>query len=117
MNPLSIVHVSTEFAPLVRVGGRADMVGGLAREQARSGHRVLVVLPRYAFIDWPAGSRRRALESVEVPWGMGKHSLTKIYMHFLGHWARKLSWKETAESFHTTWDKVHDPVEYLVDGM
>ena len=49
----------------------------------------------------------------EVPWGIGKHSLTKVYMHFLGHWARKLSWKETAESFHTTWDKVHDSVEYL----
>jgi transposase len=50
----------------------------------------------------------------EVPWGLGKHSLTKTYMHFLGHWARKLSWKETAESFHTTWDKVHDSVAYLV---
>jgi transposase len=50
----------------------------------------------------------------EVPWGMGKHSSTRVYMHFLGHWARKLSWKETAESFHTTWDKVHDSVSYLV---
>ena len=50
----------------------------------------------------------------EVPWGLGKHSLTKVYMHFLGHWARKLSWKETAESFRTTWDKVHDSVAYLV---
>lgn len=50
----------------------------------------------------------------EVPWGLGKHTLTKTYMHFLGHWARKLSWKETAASFHTTWDKVHDSVAYLV---
>jgi len=50
----------------------------------------------------------------EVPWGMGKHSLFRVYMHFLGHRARKLSWKETAESFHTTWDKVHDSVQYLV---
>jgi transposase len=50
----------------------------------------------------------------EVPWGMGKHSSTRVYMHFLGHWARKLSWKETAESFHTSWDKVHDSVAYLV---
>ena len=50
----------------------------------------------------------------EVPWASGKHSCTKVYMHFLGHWARKLSWKETAEAFHTTWDKVHDSVSYLV---
>ena len=26
---------------------------------------------------------------------------------------RKLSWKETAASFHTTWDKVHQAVEYI----
>ena len=49
-----------------------------------------------------------------VPWGMGKHTSTKVHMHFLGHWARKLSWKETAEEFRTSWDKVHNAVEYLV---
>jgi transposase len=27
---------------------------------------------------------------------------------------RKLSWKETAESFHTSWDNVCDAVEYVV---
>jgi transposase len=31
-----------------------------------------------------------------VPWGIGKHQLTKAYMLFLAHWARKLSWQETA---------------------
>jgi transposase len=35
-------------------------------------------------------------------------------MLFLARWARKLSWKETAESFHTSWDKVRDAVEYVV---
>jgi starch synthase len=72
VTPLSIVHVTTEFAPLVRVGGRADMVGGLAREQARRGHRVLVVMPHYPFIEFPAGASRRALAEIEVPWGMGR---------------------------------------------
>src|SRR5664279_1927198 len=56
----------------------------------------------------------RAVMVEEVPWGMGKHSSTKVHMHFLGHWARKLSWKETAEEFRTSWDKVHDAVAYLV---
>jgi transposase len=50
----------------------------------------------------------------EVPWGAGKRSSTKVYMHFLGHWARKLSWKETAQEFRSSWDKVHDAVAYLV---
>lgn len=50
----------------------------------------------------------------EVPWGTGKHQLTKAYSLFLARWARKLSWKETAESFHTSWEKVCDAVEYVV---
>src|SRR5438309_3750712 len=32
----------------------------------------------------------------EVPWGDGKHQLTRAYMLFLARWARKLSWKPTA---------------------
>jgi len=35
-------------------------------------------------------------------------------MLFLARWARKLSWKETAEAFHTSWDQVCDAVEYGV---
>src|SRR3982074_3170756 len=35
-------------------------------------------------------------------------------MLFLARWARKLSWKETAEAFHTSWDQVCDAVEYVV---
>jgi transposase len=50
----------------------------------------------------------------EVPWGDGKRTLTKAYMLFLARWARRLSWKETAEAFHTSWEKVFDAVEHVV---
>jgi transposase len=50
----------------------------------------------------------------EVPWAMGKHTLCKAYMQFLAHWARKLSWKETAQAFQTSWEKVFHGVEYVV---
>jgi transposase len=50
----------------------------------------------------------------EVPWGDGKHQLTRAYMLFLARWARKLSSKETAEAFHTSWDQVCGAVEYAV---
>lgn len=50
----------------------------------------------------------------QVPWGDGKHHLTKAYMIFLARWARRLSWTETAQAFHTSWDKVCDAVEYVV---
>ena len=50
----------------------------------------------------------------EVPWGDGKRTLTKAYMLFLARWARRLSWKETAAAFRTSWDKVFDAVEPVV---
>ena len=50
----------------------------------------------------------------EVPWGDGKRTLTKAYMLFLARWARRLSWKETAEAFRTSWDRVFDAVEHVV---
>jgi len=50
----------------------------------------------------------------EVPWGDCKRTLTKAYMLFLARWARRLSWKETAEAFRTSWDKVFDAVEHVV---
>lgn len=50
----------------------------------------------------------------EVPWADGKQHQTKTYMQFLAHWAKKLSWKEVAESFQTSWPKVFRAVEYVV---
>lgn len=51
----------------------------------------------------------------EVPWGIGKHTLTKAYMLFLAQWARRLSWQETARAFRTSWEKVFQAVEWVVD--
>ena len=58
--------------------------------------------------------RCQAVVVEQVPWGNGKHQLTNAYMLFLAHWARRLSWKETAQAFRTSWDKVFDAVEYVV---
>ncbi len=49
-----------------------------------------------------------------VPWADGKNTLTKTYMQFLATWAKKLSWKEVAVTFHTTWEKVFRSVEWAV---
>ena len=50
-----------------------------------------------------------------VPWAKGKKELTKAYMQYLAFWARKLSWKEVAITFNTSWEKVFHSVEYIVD--
>jgi transposase len=36
-------------------------------------------------------------------------------MQFLAHWAKKLSWKDVAISFGTSWEKVFKSVEYVVE--
>jgi len=58
--------------------------------------------------------RCQAVVVEQVPWGDGKRTLTKAYMLFLARWARRLSWKETADAFHTSWDQVYDAVEHVV---
>ncbi|MBM3790272.1 MAG: ISL3 family transposase [Acidobacteria bacterium] len=50
----------------------------------------------------------------KVPWVDGKRTLTKTYMQFLATWAKRLSWKETAVAFRTTWEKVFRSVEWAV---
>jgi transposase len=49
-----------------------------------------------------------------VPWADGKHQLTTTYAWFLARWAKRLSWKEVAEVFHTSWEKVFSAVSMAV---
>ena len=50
-----------------------------------------------------------------VPWAEGKSPVTKPFALFLARWAKRLSWKETAESFCTTWDTVYRSVKQVVE--
>jgi transposase len=49
-----------------------------------------------------------------IPWSDGKQTMTKALMQYLAGWAKKLSWQETARSFHTSWKKVFSSVKYVV---
>ncbi len=49
-----------------------------------------------------------------VPWAEGKNHLTTTYAWFLAKWAKRLSWKETAEAFQTSWDNVFRSVKMAV---
>jgi transposase len=50
----------------------------------------------------------------QVPWADGKHQLTTTYAWFLARWAKRLSWKEAATVFHTSWDQVFRSVAMAV---
>jgi len=44
---MRIVHVASELAPIAKVGGLADVLLGLSREQIKQGHQVDLFIPKY----------------------------------------------------------------------
>src|SRR5947207_10565238 len=116
-------HKSIEIAVRPRKGSAA--VCSRCHRPARGydllAERRFEFIPFWGFLVFLLYSMRRvdcrrceAVVVEEVPWGDGKRTLTRVYMLFLARWARKLSWKETAEAFRTSWEKVFDAVEYVV---
>jgi len=49
-----------------------------------------------------------------IPWSEGKRPITLAMMGFLARWARRLSWRETARAFQTSWEAVYRSVEWFV---
>jgi len=49
-----------------------------------------------------------------VPWAEGKNQLTTTYRWFLARWAKRMSWKDTAKAFRTSWEHVFRSVEMAV---
>ncbi len=58
--------------------------------------------------------RRCGIKVEVVPWAVGKNHLTTTYAWFLAKWAKRLSWKEVADAFQTTWDNVFRSVKMAV---
>ena len=50
-----------------------------------------------------------------LPWADGKHHLTHAYAVFLARWARRLSWREVAGIFRTSWESVFRAVAWVVE--
>ena len=50
-----------------------------------------------------------------IPWSHGKRPVTYAMMGFLARWARRLSWRETAQVFRTSWEAVYRSVEWFVE--
>lgn len=48
---MQIFHIASELAPLAKVGGLADVLLGLSREQAWNGHELTLIIPKYDCMD------------------------------------------------------------------
>jgi len=49
-----------------------------------------------------------------IPWSVGKRPVTTAMMAFLARWAQRMSWRETARTFHTSWEAVYRSVQWFV---
>ena len=58
--------------------------------------------------------RRCGVKVERVPWALGKRSTTHALELFLSRWAQRLSWKQAADVFHVSWEKVYRSVEAVV---
>lgn len=69
--PLEVVFMATEFSPLAKVGGLADVVAALSAELARLGQRVTVWMPAYRHVlDQPLPFRPMAFtRPLRIPMG------------------------------------------------
>jgi transposase len=50
-----------------------------------------------------------------VPWAEGKEQITHTYRWFLAQWAKRISWSEVADIYHTSWNTVFRSVEKAVN--
>ncbi|HOX24921.1 MAG TPA: glycogen synthase [Candidatus Krumholzibacteria bacterium] len=73
---MNVLMVAAELAPLVKVGGLADVLGALPAALARRGHRVRVVLPLYGEIDRDTPGLRPRPEFRSLPVRIGQRMQT-----------------------------------------
>lgn len=85
-----------------------------------TGERQWLFVPLWGFPVWLRYQPRRVscpehgIVVESMPWSEGKRPISKAMMQFLGNWARRLSWQETARIFQASWQSVCRSVEWMV---
>ncbi len=73
---MEILFVTTELAPFVKVGGLADVSSALPKTLKALGHRVTVVMPRYAAFEESGLLMARRLTPLRLTLGDQTHEVT-----------------------------------------
>ena len=84
-------------------------------EERRWGHVPLWGMPvDFLYVPRRVQCPQHGVVVEHLPWNQGKRSLTTAMMGFLARWARRLSWRETAQAFQVSWEAVYRSVEWFV---
>ena len=77
-NKLKIAFIASECVPYAKTGGLGDVVGALPKALRQLGHDPIVILPRYAFIDYARFGLRPFLSPLGV-WMGGSEEWCSVH--------------------------------------
>ena len=55
------------------------------------------------------------IKTEKIPWAEGKSNFCNSFKLYLASWAKKLSWSDTAKTFHVSWKVVFESVKHVVE--
>ncbi len=120
---IALVGGQIEVGLRPRAGSRAICSGGGRRRPTYDTLEVrrFAFVPLWGMVVWLLYAMRQVdcpecgVKVETVPWSIGKRPITRAYAVFLARWARRLSWKETAGVFQTSWEAVCRSVAWVVE--
>lgn len=101
---MNIVMIASECVPYAKTGGLADVVGALPVELQKLGHQVMVVMPKYSFIDGERFNLRPFLSPLGVWMG---DTLEWCAVHVTDHHGLPVYFIEFDQYFNR-WGLYHD---------
>jgi len=100
---MHIVHIASELAPLAKVGGLADVLSGLSREQSWKGHDVDIIIPKYDCVN----------TSEIRDFGIDTSDLLSFYQE---EWAHNTVWIGWVENLKVYFIEPHHPRYFFNRG-
>src|SRR3990170_3559470 len=114
------LHIEVKIEPHQSMRGRCSECRRPAPGYDRLPERPWLFVPMWGIVTWFLYAPRRVecrehgVVVEHIPWSEGKRPVTIAMMCFLARWARRLSWRETARAFQTSWESVYRSVEWFV---
>ncbi len=116
-----VVEIEITLQPHGGIRGRCSQCRRPASGYDRLPERRWRFVPLWGIATWFRYAPRRVqcpehgVVVEYLPWSDGKRPLTYALMGFLARWGRRLSWRETARVFQTSWESVYRSVEWFVE--